>query len=368
MEEFYEGDEATTVLKVANRGAGEFVGEMEVVVGNNGRFEELNDVGSDPTLRQKRQRGETQSMKNAFMDDKYMASARGPARLAASRCGCGCGCECSVRKAPAPPCVSSCTARFEGHCWSPFSALLTPCPAPLLPPLLSSPQGAALAKKYGVKWVGSKRTASVRAVTDVEVMVLKREDMQWVLENDEGVQGEIMEAVKKGLGELQRAKSESQRQRSSNGGSSKNVFDAWMGSSPSGASRFAAADPNKSGQHRSSGAAAGGSSQQQQPPGVKHVSSFGEGTTATDALNWALDEGSEEEMSAHGNKANADWFTDDQAAKGQASTGGGKPGSATGGTSKTGSGCAPAPTEEVEWDIGLPQSSIARTGAGGFRA
>lgn len=62
----------SSVLKVANRGAGEFVGEMEVVVGSNGRFEELNDVGSDPTLRQKRQRGETQSMKNAFMDEKYM--------------------------------------------------------------------------------------------------------------------------------------------------------------------------------------------------------------------------------------------------------------------------------------------------------
>lgn len=163
-----------SVIKVANRGAGEFVGEMEVVVGSNGRFEELNDIGSDPTLRQKRQRGETQSMKNAFFDEKYM--------------------------------------------------------------------GAALAKKNNVKWVGSKRTASVRAITDVEVMVLKREDMQWVLENDEGVQGEILEAVKKGLGELQRARSESMRQRSSSGGSSKNVFDAWMQpAGPSGPTRFAPA-------------------------------------------------------------------------------------------------------------------------------
>lgn len=144
-------------------------------------------------------------------------------------------------------------------------------------------------------------------------MVLKREDMQWVLENDEGVQGEILEAVKKSIGELQRAKSESMRQRSSNGGSSKNVFDAWMQPSPSGPTRFApqgsmggsaAGGSAASGAHRSSAAAAGGSGTTQSATGVRHVSSFGEVPgAAQDALNWALDEGVEEDLSMRGQGA-----------------------------------------------------------------
>eukprot|EP00873_Tetraselmis_striata_P004109 jgi/Tetstr1/424373/TSEL_014934.t1 len=46
-------------------------------------------------------------------------------------------------------------------------------------------------------WVGMRRTASVRAVTQVKALVLNREDMQWAVEHDYRLTTELQDAMRK---------------------------------------------------------------------------------------------------------------------------------------------------------------------------
>lgn len=62
-----------------------------------------------------------------------------------------------------------------------------------------------MACKAAKKWVGKRRTASVRAAGTVEAMVLGKKEMQWVLEHDSAVNEELKSAIQKRKEELKRS-------------------------------------------------------------------------------------------------------------------------------------------------------------------
>jgi len=54
------------------------------------------------------------------------------------------------------------------------------------------------------KWVGGRRGADVRATTPMKVVVMTADQMQWILEHDYGADGEMTETIKKRAEELRR--------------------------------------------------------------------------------------------------------------------------------------------------------------------
>lgn len=54
------------------------------------------------------------------------------------------------------------------------------------------------------KWVGGRRGADVRATTPMKVLVMTADQMQWILEHDYGADGEMTETIKKRAEELRR--------------------------------------------------------------------------------------------------------------------------------------------------------------------
>ena len=54
------------------------------------------------------------------------------------------------------------------------------------------------------KWVGGRRGADVRATTPMKVVVMTADQMQWILEHDYGADGEMTKTIKKRAEELQR--------------------------------------------------------------------------------------------------------------------------------------------------------------------
>lgn len=58
------------------------------------------------------------------------------------------------------------------------------------------------AKKTARRWVGARRSASCRCLTQVEAIVLQRSQMQWVLENDEEVAGMLISGISRRMTEL----------------------------------------------------------------------------------------------------------------------------------------------------------------------
>lgn len=56
-------------------------------------------------------------------------------------------------------------------------------------------------------WVGGRRGANVRAVTDMKVLVMSSSKMQWVLEHDYGVDGEMTNTIQDRKKQLERSKS-----------------------------------------------------------------------------------------------------------------------------------------------------------------
>ena len=55
-------------------------------------------------------------------------------------------------------------------------------------------------------WLGGRRGANVRATTDMKVLVMSSHQMQWILEHDYGVDGEMSEAIKDRKKQLERSK------------------------------------------------------------------------------------------------------------------------------------------------------------------
>ena len=55
-------------------------------------------------------------------------------------------------------------------------------------------------------WVGGRRGADVRAVTDMKVLVMTNKQMQWILEHDYGVDGEMTNTIKERKAEMERNK------------------------------------------------------------------------------------------------------------------------------------------------------------------
>ena len=53
-------------------------------------------------------------------------------------------------------------------------------------------------------WLGGRRGADVRAVTDMKVLVMTNKQMQWVLEHDYGVDGEMTNTIKERKAEMER--------------------------------------------------------------------------------------------------------------------------------------------------------------------
>ena len=54
------------------------------------------------------------------------------------------------------------------------------------------------------KWVGGRRGADVRATTPMKVVVMTADQMQWILEHDYGADGEMTKTIKKRAEELRR--------------------------------------------------------------------------------------------------------------------------------------------------------------------
>ena len=57
------------------------------------------------------------------------------------------------------------------------------------------------------KWLGGRRGADVRAVTHMKVLVLSSNQMQWVLEHDYGVHGEMGAIINERTQQLEKSKS-----------------------------------------------------------------------------------------------------------------------------------------------------------------
>jgi len=55
-------------------------------------------------------------------------------------------------------------------------------------------------------WLGGRRGASIRATTDMKVLVMSSKQMQWILEHDYGVDGEMTNTIRDRKSQLERSK------------------------------------------------------------------------------------------------------------------------------------------------------------------
>mmetsp|Transcript_25516 Transcript_25516/g.87414 ORF Transcript_25516/g.87414 Transcript_25516/m.87414 type:complete len:481 (-) Transcript_25516:147-1589(-) len=72
------------------------------------------------------------------------------------------------------------------------------------PDVMDANNGESMSTRAAKKWVGNRRTASVRALSTVECMILGKKEMQWVLEHDSAVSEELHAAIEKRKEELRR--------------------------------------------------------------------------------------------------------------------------------------------------------------------
>lgn len=135
-----------TELKVAERHAGEFVGEMGVKLRADG------DYDCAPSGSPTKSNSNSPSKKNLNLDEE------------------------------APP---SPTKVIAGKAMAGIATLL----------------------RVKNKWVGGRRGADVRATTAMKVVVMTADQMQWVLEHDYGADGEVTNTIKIRKAELEKKKS-----------------------------------------------------------------------------------------------------------------------------------------------------------------
>lgn len=60
-------------------------------------------------------------------------------------------------------------------------------------------------------WVGGRRGANVRATTDMKVAVMSSQQMQWILEHDYGVNGEMTQTIQERKAKLEKSKTMMER-------------------------------------------------------------------------------------------------------------------------------------------------------------